>query len=182
MKFTETTLPGVHLIWREPRADARGAFARMFCKKELETQKLCGDIAQVNLSTNIRAGTLRGMHSQSGAFAEDKIVACTAGAVFDVCVDVRKDSPYFGYWIGAELSPENGLSLYVPKGFAHGYLTLLDNSHVLYFVTEFYNPGAEDGYRYDDPAFAIEWPLKPPFIMSEKDASWPHISQRRDKA
>ncbi len=182
MKFEPAGLPGVYVISREPALDFRGSFARVFCRRELETAGLCGEIAQINLSTNEKAGTLRGMHSQTGEDAEDKIVACMAGAVFDVCVDVREGSQTFGQWAGVTLSSENGLALYVPKGFAHGYLTLTDTAHVLYFVTQFYKPGAERGYRWDDPAFGIKWPLKPPFVISEKDKSWPYIENHPREA
>ncbi|MDR2908699.1 MAG: dTDP-4-dehydrorhamnose 3,5-epimerase, partial [Oscillospiraceae bacterium] len=118
---------------------------------------------------------LRGLQSQRGEAAEDKIVTCIQGEVFDVCVDTRKDSPSFGEWYGVNLSPENGLSLYVPKGFAHGYLTMTEDTRVLYFTTQFYKPGAERGFRFDEPRFAIEWPLSPPFIMSEKDKSFSYL-------
>jgi dTDP-4-dehydrorhamnose 3,5-epimerase len=147
----------------------------MFCKQELVGAGLCGDIAQINLSTNNSVGTLRGLHSQQGEDAEDKIVTCTSGKIFDVCVDVRENSKNFGKWFGIGLSPENGLALYVPKGFAHGYLTLCANAHVLYMVTQFYKQGAEQGYRFDDPKFSIDWPLKQPFIISAKDSSWPYV-------
>ncbi len=177
MKIEPAGLEGVYLVRREPFADERGAFTRMFCKRELESAGLCGGLAQVNLSSNNKKGTLRGLHLQRGDDAEDKLVACTAGAVFDVCVDAREGSPTFGRWFGAELSPGNGLALYVPKGFAHGYLTLEDGAQVLYFVTQFHQRGAEAGYRYDEPAFGVEWPLSPPFIVSEKDRSWPYIAQ-----
>jgi dTDP-4-dehydrorhamnose 3,5-epimerase len=176
MKIEETKLPGVYLIRREASADARGSFARVLCRKELEAAGLCGEIAQVNLSINTKKATLRGLHSQQGEDAEDKIVTCTAGVVFDVCVDVQETSPNFGEWYATVLSPENGLALYVPKGFAHGYLTLTDDAQVLYFVSQFYKPGAEQGYRWDDPAFGINWPLPAPYVISEKDASWPFIA------
>jgi dTDP-4-dehydrorhamnose 3,5-epimerase len=175
MTIEATAVSGVYTIRREPFADGRGSFARLFCRRELENAGLCGDIAQINISANIKKGTLRGLHYQQGGDAEDKIVTCVAGAVFDVCADVRKDSPSFGKWVGETLSAENGLALYVPKGFAHGYLTLSENAQVLYFVTQFYKVGAEAGYRYDDPAFGIEWPLAGPYVMSEKDQSWPYI-------
>ncbi len=178
MKSHPTSLPGVCLIERQPFVDERGSFARMLCRRELEMAGLCGDIAQVNMSTNFKKGTLRGLHSQSGGGAEDKVVSCVAGAVFDVCVDVRSDSPTFGQWVGVTLSDDNGLALYVPKGFAHGYLTLTENAHVLYFVTQFYTPGAEVGYRWDEPVFNIDWPLKEPFIMSEKDKAWLYLKER----
>jgi dTDP-4-dehydrorhamnose 3,5-epimerase len=175
MKIEPTGLSGVYIIKRESIIDERGSFTRMFCRQELEAAGLIGEIAQVNLSANGRKGTLRGLHSQRGEDAEDKIVTCMAGAVFDVCVDVREGSPTFGKWFGTELSPENGLALYVPKGFAHGYLTLTEGAHVLYFVTQYYKPGAEEGYRYNDPAFGIAWPLGPPYIISDKDNNWPYI-------
>jgi len=177
MKITESELPGVYVINREPFIDDRGSFARVFCKRELEAIGLNGDLAQINLSTNIRKGTIRGLHSQKDSAAEDKIVTCVRGEVFDVCVDVREGSPTYGAWVGEILSADNGLALYVPKGFAHGYLTLTDDASVLYFVTQYYVPGAEVGYRYDDPAFGIKWLLPPPYIISEKDGSWPYVKQ-----
>ncbi|MDR1705038.1 MAG: dTDP-4-dehydrorhamnose 3,5-epimerase [Clostridiales bacterium] len=168
--------PGdVCLIKREPIKDERGFFARAFCKNELEQAGLCGDIKQVNMSYNIEKGTLRGLHSQVGEDAEDKIVVCVAGEIFDVCVDVRTDSKTFGKWYGANLSAWNGHALYVPKGFAHGYITLTEAVSVLYFVTQFYRHGAEKGYRYDDPALGIKWPIAPPYIVSDKDRAWPLI-------
>ncbi|MDR1001387.1 MAG: dTDP-4-dehydrorhamnose 3,5-epimerase [Clostridiales bacterium] len=171
MKFEKTRLDGVHIITLEPFEDERGIFARMFCKRELEAAGLCGDIVQVNLSTNILKGTLRGLHCQRGEFAEDKFVTCVRGAVFDVAVDVRQNFESFGQWAGAELSAAAGNALYVPKGFAHGYLTLTDDAWVQYFVTCFYQPGSERGYRYDDPAFGIQWPGEIR-VVSEKDKSW----------
>jgi len=178
MKIEPAAITGVYLIKREPFIDERGTFARMYCSRELQEKGLCGNIAQVNLSTNIKKGTIRGMHYQSGDDAEDKIVTCVSGAVFDVCIDVRENSPTFGKWVGETLSPENGLALYVPKGFAHGYLTLTENTHVLYFVTQFYKPGAEKGYRFDEPLFDINWPLPPPYSVSEKDLGWERIVHR----
>lgn len=175
MIIEPTRLSNVSLIKREPFSDQRGSFARVFCKHELEAAWLCGEIAQINLSSNKQKGTLRGLHSQIGKDAEDKIVTCIAGAVFDVCVDVREDSATFGQWYGVTLSAENGLALYVPKGFAHGYLTLTAHADVLYFVTQFYKPGTERGYRYDEPLFGIQWPLSPPFTVSDKDLSWPYL-------
>jgi dTDP-4-dehydrorhamnose 3,5-epimerase len=172
-----TSLAGVKLIRRETIADERGSFARLFCKQELEAAGLCGELSQINLSTNEKAATLRGLHSQTGEAAEDKLVTCIAGAIFDVCVDVREGSPTLGKWFGETLSSGNGLALYVPKGFAHGYLTLTAGAQALYFVTQFYTPGAERGYRWDDPAFNIEWPLPGPFIMSGKDANWPYVEE-----
>ncbi|MCW2278811.1 dTDP-4-dehydrorhamnose 3,5-epimerase [Heliophilum fasciatum] len=175
MNITATKIAGVYIVKREPFSDERGTFSRMFCRRELEAVGLCGEIAQMNLSTNRKKGTLRGLHSQSGNAAEDKLVTCVQGAIFDVCVDVRKDSPTYLQWVGETLSEENGIALYVPKGCAHGYLTLTDNAQVLYLVTQYYMPNTEVGYRYDDPAFGITWPIVPPYIMSEKDKSWGYI-------
>jgi dTDP-4-dehydrorhamnose 3,5-epimerase len=171
MKFEKTKLDGVYIVTREAFEDERGTFARAFCKREFEAAGLCGDIAQVNFSTNRLKGTLRGLHTQTGEFAEDKLVTCVRGAVFDVAVDVRAGSATFGQWVGTELSEENGTALYISKGFAHGYLTLADNACVQYFVTQFYAPGAERGYRYNDPAFGIEWPSEIA-VVSEKDKGW----------
>jgi dTDP-4-dehydrorhamnose 3,5-epimerase len=170
-------LDGPRLIRRETSSDVRGSFARLFCRRELEAAGLSGELAQINLSTNEKPATLRGLHSQQGDAAEDKIVTCVAGAIFDVCVDVREGSPTFGMWHGEMLSSGNGLALYVPKGFAHGYLTLTAGAQALYFVTQFYVPVAERGYRWDDPAFGIEWPLKGPYVISAKDAGWPYVAE-----
>jgi dTDP-4-dehydrorhamnose 3,5-epimerase len=149
----------------------------MFCRRELEAAGLDAEIAQANLSLNRAKGTLRGLHIQKGADAEDKLVACVCGAIYDVCVDVREESPTYGRWVGETLSDENGLALYVPKGCAHGYLSLADASQVLYFTTQYYNPEAETGFRYDDPAFGIQWPLGGPYLMSGKDRAWPYIQR-----
>jgi dTDP-4-dehydrorhamnose 3,5-epimerase len=173
MIITPTKIPDAYLLRREPFADERGTFDRIFCKQQLEAAGIRAGIAQVNLSANYQKGTLRGLHAQKGEFAEDKLVACLRGAIFDVCVDVREDSAAFGQWVGATLSGENGVMLYIPKGCAHGYLTLTDDTQVLYFVTQFYTPGAEVGYRFDDPAFGIAWPLAAPYRMSDKDRNWP---------
>jgi len=178
MRIHKTRIPGAHLIEREPFTDERGSFARMFCKRELEEAGLCADIAQVNLSTNYKKGALRGLHTQKGDYAEDKIVTCFKGSIYDVCVDLRNGSPTYLEWVGETLSVENGLALYIPKGCAHGYLSLTDDTMVLYFVTQFYASGAEAGYRFDDPAFGVAWPLPGPYIMSDKDSSWAYVSQR----
>lgn len=178
MKITATALEGVYLIKRMPIADERGYFVRMFCQKELAEAGMNAQFVQSNLSENRLPFTLRGLHSQTEQYAEEKLVSCVQGRIFDVCVDVRKDSPTFGQYVGAELSEQNGCMLYVPKGFAHGYLTLEEHSKVLYTVTQFYVPKSEKGYRYDDPAFSIDWPQKPA-VISEKDRNWPYISKER---
>ena len=173
MKITKTNINGVYVVERNKLADMRGYFSRMADVSLLKEAGMCADFVQVNLSQCINKGTLRGMHSQLHEAAEDKLVSCTRGAIYDVCVDVRQGSPTFGQYIGEILSEENGKALYVPKGFAHGYLSLTDDSQALYFVTQYYTPGAEKGYRFDDPAFSIAWPLPPPYIISDKDLSWP---------
>lgn len=174
MIFTETPLPGAFLVDLEPRCDARGFFARSFCAREFGAHGLKPVVAQANLSYNHRAGTLRGLHYQAPPAAETKLVRCTAGAIWDVIVDIRAGSPTFRQSFGVELSAENRRALYVPEMFAHGYLTLTDGAEVIYSVGEFYTPGAEDGFRWDDPALAIDWPV-PVLVTSEKDAAWPLI-------
>jgi dTDP-4-dehydrorhamnose 3,5-epimerase len=178
MIFEETRLPGAYLIRLEPRADARGFFARSWCQHEFAEHGLADCIAQANVSYNTRRGTLRGMHWQEAPFAETKLVRCTRGAIFDAIVDLRPDSPSYRQWYGAELSAENRSMLYVPEGFAHGFLTLDDDTEVTYQVSQFYTPGAERGARHDDPAFGIVWPL-PIEVISDKDRTWPDYDDRR---
>jgi dTDP-4-dehydrorhamnose 3,5-epimerase len=172
MIFTETTLPGAFVVEIETREDPRGFFARTFCAQEFEAHRLKSVIAQANLSFNHRKGTLRGLHYQAPPVAETKLVRCTAGAILDVIVDIRPDSPTFLKHVAVELSAQNRRALYVPEMFAHGYMTLTDNAEVVYSVGEFYTPGAEGGYRWDDPALGIDWPLAVD-VISEKDAAWP---------
>lgn len=181
MMIKECELPGVFLIKRQTFQDERGGFERLFCKRELEEQGIDADFVQSNLSTNHKKGTLRGLHSQRADFAEDKLVCCTRGTIFDVCVDVRKDSKTFGQYVGAILSDGNHSMLYIPKGFAHGYLTLEDETQVLYFVTQFYTPNSEIGYRYDDPVFHIDWPQTEDLIISKKDQSWNYLENPQDR-
>jgi len=171
MIFTETSLPGVYLIDIEPIGDVRGFFSRFWCSKEFSAQGLSFEVAQINVSHNAEAGTLRGLHYQREPHAEAKVVACTSGRVFDVAVDVRPDSPTYLQWFGIELNAEDRRMLYVPVGFAHGYQTLEDNTGLLYLVSEFYSPDAEAGLRFDDPAIGIDWPL-PAASVSDKDANW----------
>jgi dTDP-4-dehydrorhamnose 3,5-epimerase len=169
MIFHETPLAGAFTIELEPRSDDRGFFARAFCQHELADHGLETGIAQANMSYNFKRGTLRGMHYQLPPHAEVKMVRCIAGAIYDVIVDLRKDSPTYLKWHGVELSAANRTMLYVPRGFAHGYQALSDDSEVLYLVTEFYAPGAERGLRWNDPAIGIRWPVADP-ILSPKDA------------
>jgi dTDP-4-dehydrorhamnose 3,5-epimerase len=171
MKFTETALSGVYLIDIEPIGDSRGFFSRFWCGKEFEAQGLSFEVAQINVSHNAEAGTMRGLHYQSEPHAEAKVVACTSGRVFDVAVDVRPGSPTYLQWIGVELNSEDRQMLYIPQGFAHGYQTLEKDTGLLYLVSTFYAADAEGGLRYDDPAIGIEWPL-PVASISDKDNGW----------
>lgn len=176
MIFTETELPGAYLIEIEQRIDERGFFARTWCRNEFEQHGLVANIVQVNMSSNHRQGTLRGMHYQRPPYAETKLIRCTKGAIYDVIIDLRPDSPTYLRWIGVELTDDNYRMLYVPEGFAHGFQTLADTTEVTYQVSAFYTPGAEGGARYNDPQFAINWPL-PVAVISEKDATWPDFVQ-----
>jgi dTDP-4-dehydrorhamnose 3,5-epimerase len=172
MIFTATQLDGAWLIDLEPREDERGFFARIWCRQELAAQGLDTEIAQESLSFNRHRGTVRGLHLQRAPHEEIKIVRCTRGAIFDVIVDLRPQSPSYLRWQGFELTAENRKALYVPKGFAHGFQTLDDNAEIVYQISEFYAPNSAGGYRYDDLAFGIAWPL-PVAVISERDLSWP---------
>jgi len=172
MIFTETKLPGAFIIDIEKREDERGFFARTWCQREFEEHSLNTGLVQGNLAFTKSKGVLRGMHYQAPPHTEAKLMRCTGGAIIDVIVDLRPESATFKQWLGTELSAVNRRMLYVPEGFAHGYLTLEDNSEVVYQVSEFYNPEAERGLRYDDPAFGIGWPIAVSTV-SEKDRSWP---------
>jgi dTDP-4-dehydrorhamnose 3,5-epimerase len=177
MIFNKTSIDGVFIIDHEPHEDSRGYFARVFCVNELKNAGIDMSAVQINTSHNHKKYTLRGLHSQLPPREEIKIIRCVRGAIFDVAVDVRQGSPTYGKYVSAELTPENGKMLLVPKGFAHGYMTLCDNTDVLYFVSEFYAPGSEKGYRYDDPLFNIKWPAAENMTISEKDLSWPYIGR-----
>lgn len=176
MLFTETKLKGAFLIDLELREDHRGAFARTFCQEEFAAHGLKSQVAQCNLSFNHKAGTLRGMHYQVPPATETKLIRCTKGAIYDVIIDMRPDSPTYCQHIGVELTAENRRALYVPEMFAHGYQALTDGAEVIYQVGEFYTPGCERGLRYDDPLFAVAWPM-PVTVISEKDAAWPYLSE-----
>jgi dTDP-4-dehydrorhamnose 3,5-epimerase len=158
MIFTETKLPGAFLIELETVADERGSFARIFCRKEFEARSLNPNIVQCSISSNLKKGTLRGMHYQARPFEEVKLVRCTRGAIYDVIIDLRPESSTFKQWVAVELSAANHHMLYIPEGFAHGFLTLEDDCEVFYQMSEFYHPECARGVRWDDPAFAIEWP------------------------
>ena len=172
MIFEATNLKDVFVIDLEIRSDDRGGFARTFCAKEFEEHGLKPMVAQCNISFNYKKGTLRGMHYQLSPAAETKLVRCTRGAIYDVIIDIRPDSPTYMQHFGIELTADNRKALYVPEMFAHGYQALTDDAEVVYQVGEFYSPGYEQGLRYDDPTFGIEWPI-PVTVISEKDAKWP---------
>jgi dTDP-4-dehydrorhamnose 3,5-epimerase len=170
--FRETGLKGAFLIEPERLEDERGFFARTWCPEELESQGLDSKISQCSISFNSRKGTLRGMHFQREPHAEVRIVRCTAGRIYDVMIDLRRESATFCRWHAAELSSENRSMLYVPKGFAHGFQTLQDDAEVLYMMSEPYHQASAAGVRWDDPAFAIEWPLEVT-VISQRDREYP---------
>ena len=172
MKFHPTTLPDARLIEPEKRGDDRGFFARVFCEHEFAAVGLETRFVQMNNSLSQTKGTLRGLHYQRQAAAEVKVVRCIRGALWDVVLDLRPESPTFGKSFGAELTADNRLMMYVPKGFAHAILTLTDETEALYLVSAFYAPEQEGGVRWNDPRFRIEWPIAPVEISS-KDAAWP---------
>ena len=172
MIITPTKLPGACLIDLRRHVDKRGFFARAWCQKEFDEWGLATSMRQANVSFSVRKGTLRGMHFQLAPWAEVKLVRCTRGAVFDVIVDLRPESPTYLEWLGVELTSENRTALYVPEGFAHGFITLEDQSELIYQVSQFYSPAAERGVRFNDPAFGITWPVEI-VEMSAKDRSWP---------
>jgi dTDP-4-dehydrorhamnose 3,5-epimerase len=169
MEFTGTPLAGACLVDLEKRGDERGFFARFFCEREFAEHGLETRFVQINNSLSAEAGTLRGMHYQLPPAAEVKLVRCVRGALWDAILDLRPDSPSFGRWFAAELTAENRRMMYVPQGFAHGFLTLAPNTEALYLVSAFYAPERERGVRWDDPRFAIAWP-HPPRVISDKDA------------
>jgi dTDP-4-dehydrorhamnose 3,5-epimerase len=176
MIYTETSLPGAYLVDLEKIEDSRGFFAYLFESKEAAQRGLSTRIVQIKLSYNQRKGTLRGMHLQLPPATEVKLVRCLRGAIYDVIVDYRKDSPTYLKHVGVELSADNRRALYVPAMFAHGYQTLTDDAEVMYQVDEFYSPRHEFGVRYNDPALKIQWPL-PVVDISPKDAAWPLIAE-----
>jgi dTDP-4-dehydrorhamnose 3,5-epimerase len=172
MLFHSTTLQDAKRIELEKRGDERGFFARTFCEREFAAQGLETQFVQQNASRSAQQGTLRGMHFQKGADAEVKLIRCLSGAILDVIVDLRPESPTYKKWEAFELSDANSDMLYVPRGFAHGFVTLTDNVEVTYLVSAFYAPAAEGGVRWNDPVIAIAWPFEPT-VLSPKDAAWP---------
>ena len=175
MIFYKTFIEGAYVIDLELIKDDRGFFARTFCAQEFEERGLKPAVVQCNMSSNYKQGTLRGLHFQIAPATETKLLRCTHGAIYDVIVDLRKDSPTYLSHVSVELSAKNRRALYVPEMFAHGYQTLTDNAEVTYQMSEFYTPGYERGLRYSDPKLAIDWPL-PVSIISHKDANWPLLA------
>jgi dTDP-4-dehydrorhamnose 3,5-epimerase len=174
MIFTATPLSGSYLVGLQPFKDNRGWFARFFCKDEFLQIGHDKEWVQLNHSVSFEKATIRGMHFQLPPYQEIKMVRCIAGKVFDVIVDLRKGSPTFLQWYGAELSEDNQQMMYIPAGFAHGFQTLTDNCQLIYHHSERYTPKAESGLRFDDPAVSIKWPL-PLKTISDKDAQYPYI-------
>ena len=179
MIFNETKLKDAFIIDLEKHQDDRGFFARAYCEKEFRDHGIESAVVQANVSYNKYKHTMRGMHYQTEPYGEAKLVRCTKGAIYDVIIDVRKKSPTYKEWIGVELSEDNYRMLYVPEGFAHGFITLHDETEITYQVSEFYTPGAEKGIRWDDPEFDIDWPAEPA-VISGKDENWPDYKNRND--
>lgn len=175
MRLLDTPVAGAKLIEIDPIRDDRGYFARNYCRREFGEHGLIVHIEQSNMGFNARRGTLRGMHYQTTPAEEAKLVSCPRGAVFDVVLDLRPDSPSFRKWYGVELTADNGRLLYIPEGCAHGYQALHDDTLIIYNTSNSYAPRSAAGVRWDDPAFGIEWPL-PPTVMSEADRSWPDFT------
>jgi dTDP-4-dehydrorhamnose 3,5-epimerase len=171
MIFTETPLKGAYVIDPERLEDERGFFARTWCQREFEKHGLDTAVAQCSISFNKKMGTLRGMHYQIAPHAEQKLVRCTAGIIYDVIVDLCPKSRTFRQWFATELSVDNRRMLYIPEGFAHGFLTLTDNTEVYYQISEYHVPDSSRGVRWNDPAFAISWPEQPR-IVSQRDSAY----------
>lgn len=174
MIFHKTKIDGLYIIEPELKSDKRGYFARIFCEKELVKNRIHFKIVQINRSLNKKKGTIRGMHFQKWPKAEGKIVQCIQGAIYDVAVDLRKNSPTYGKWVAIELNEKNKKMFLIPKGFAHGFQSLTNNCEILYFMSKFYCPDYSSGVRWNDPLFSIKWPIDNP-IISEKDKNWPLI-------
>ena len=171
MEFKETILKGSFVVDLSKLEDERGFFARAFCNEEFKNENLVSEIVQANISFNKLKGTLRGMHYQKTPYQETKFIRCIKGSIFDIIIDLRKESPTYKKHFGIELTAENRSALFVPKDFAHGFITLEDNTEVIYMVSQSYVPDAEEGIRWDDSQFNLNWPIKPTNI-SPKDAHW----------
>jgi dTDP-4-dehydrorhamnose 3,5-epimerase len=178
MIFHETKLSGVFEIRLEPQFDERGLFARSWCQKEFEEHGLNPRLVQCNVSFNVKMGTLRGMHYQEAPSAETKLVRCTQGAIYDVALDLRPNSPTFKQWVATVLNGVNRRMLYIPEGCAHGFLTLEDQTEVFYQMSEFYHPEASRGVRWDDPLFHINWPTQIE-VISQRDRTYPDFEPEK---
>lgn len=174
MHFNETSIPGAWVIDADPHQDERGRFLRAWCAREFSERGLQFTPVQANMGYSVAKGTLRGMHFQKAPALEVKLIRCTRGALFDVLLDLRPGSSTYGKWCGVELTADNGRMLYVPEQCAHGYQTLRQDTEMHYLTSAFYTPGAATGVRFDDPAFAIQWPLTPT-VISEQDRNWPLV-------
>jgi len=172
-----TPLAGVFIIEPERHTDERGFFARVWCAEELAAKGLCTRIVQCSVSFTHKRGTLRGLHYQAAPHEEIRWVRCTRGAIYDVALDLRPDSPTYRKWFAVELSEENRRTFYVPEGFAHGFQSLVDDAEVHYQMSTVYVPDAARGVRWNDPAFAIDWPMREGVILSERDASYPDFRE-----
>ena len=175
MLVLPTALPGVFVIEPEPKGDDRGFFARTYCREEFSATGLCTEWAQCNVSFNLKAGTLRGMHWQAAPHEEVKLVRCTSGAAFDVVADVRPGSPTYRKWVAVEISAENRRAVYIPGGFAHGFQTLAAGTELFYQMSAVYVPHAARGARWDDPALGIVWPECEARVIASRDQSFPDL-------
>jgi dTDP-4-dehydrorhamnose 3,5-epimerase len=178
LNFIATSIPGVYVVEPQRHQDDRGFFARTWCAREFAEHGLDPGLTQCSVSFNRKRGTLRGMHYQAPPHAEAKLVRCTRGRLFDVAADLRPDSSTFAKWVGVELSPENGRGLYIPKGLAHGFLTLADETEVAYFISAEFSPNHARGVRFDDPFLSIEWPA-PIEVIAPRDREFPDVSPQR---
>lgn len=176
MNFTQTKLQGAFLLKPELKEDFRGLFARTYCREEFERAGLNPRVVQCSISFNVKKGTLRGMHYQIAPHQEAKLVRCTRGAIFDVMIDLRKDSATYLQWAAEVLSAENRWAFFIPEGFAHGFQTLMDDSEVFYQMSEFYHPESARGIRFSDPLFKIRWPIADPIII-ERDRDYPDYKE-----
>ncbi len=175
MIFTETKLKCAYLIDIQKLEDERGFFARTWCEHEMADHGIDMHIVQANTSLNLKKGTLRGMHFQKSPYEEAKLVRCIRGSIYDVIVDLRTESPTFKKWFGVELTADNYKMIYIPERFAHGFITLEDNSEITYMMSQFYTPGYEAGFRWNDPAINIQWPMNA-VVISEKDRNLPELN------
>jgi dTDP-4-dehydrorhamnose 3,5-epimerase len=182
MIFERTKLEGAVVLELERRADERGFFARTLCRREFTEHELTADFVQANIAYSARRGTIRGLHYQVAPHQEVKLVRCVRGAIWDVIIDLRSESATYLEWFGVELTAESGRQLYIPKDFAHGYQTLVDDSEISYLVSAFYSSSAERGIRWDDPQFSIAWPETANPTISPKDRLWPDYEVLAGKA